>query len=193
MVEECEEEEKCEDEEETVVTEEEEAEEDLSEYIYNERSYEVEEEPLTEYIYDERSSEVGEEPVTEETYRHRRMRSIEIERMREQREVEDDTFNEQHSIYQENDNDLDDEELGENREAPSVAYVTQQLGMRGITMEHLVSASLRCVSAYDSSMMQHDSLYVLIAKHINFIVYEYITEPCVMDIRDFDRQRSLEI
>jgi hypothetical protein len=141
-------------------------------------------------------------PVTEETYRDRSMRSMEIERMREQWEIEDDIFIEQHSIYLQpdrEDTELQDEyvmrgfrwlfqqandealEEEENREAPSVKYVTEQLAMRGVTMEHLVSATLRCISAYDGSMMNHDHINDLITKHTNEIVYEYIMDPLIID------------
>ena len=199
MVKECEEEV----EEETIVTEEEESEEEESE------------EDLSEYTYDERRSENEEELVTEETYRRRRIRSMEIKRMREQAQIEYDIFMEQRLnassheaedeyvmsgfrwlFQQANEEELEEEleeQDEENREAPSVAYVTEQLEMRGVTIEHLVSASLRCVSAYDSSMMSHDYINDQIVIHINNIVYDYITEPLIMDIRELDSQRSLEV
>jgi len=112
--------------------------------------------------------------------RSERRRHAELERQREQIEIQNDAIEALYE-YQEgepiDENYYDDSNDQQNGEAPSIEYISEQLLARGVTIDDLVSATLRTNSAYYRSVADHDKINAVITKHICEIVFEYIQRP----------------
>jgi hypothetical protein len=112
--------------------------------------------------------------------RTERRRYAELERQREQIEIQDDIIE---SLYEYQEGEPVDENYydhgndQQNDEAPSIEYISEQLVARGITIDDLVSATLRTNSAYYRSTAEHDRINAVITKHICEIVFEHIMRP----------------
>lgn len=112
--------------------------------------------------------------------RTERRRHAELERQREQIEIQDDMIESLYE-YQEGDqideNYYDNSNDQQNGEAPPIEYISEQLVARGITIDDLVSAMLRTNSAYYKSTADHDRINAVITKHICEIVFDHIMRP----------------
>jgi len=112
--------------------------------------------------------------------RGERRRYAELERQREQIEIQNDAIEALYE-YQEgepvDENYYDDGNDQQNGEAPSIEYISEQLVARGVTIDDFVSAMLRTNSAYYRSTAEHDRINAIITKHICEIVFEYIMIP----------------
>ena len=109
-----------------------------------------------------------------------RRRYAELERQREQIEIQNDiieTLYEYQEGEQIDENYYDNGNDQNNGEAPTIEYISEQLVARGITIDNLVSATLRTNSAYYKSTAEHDRINAVITKHISEIVFEYILRP----------------
>jgi len=112
--------------------------------------------------------------------RDNRRRNAELERQREQIDIQDDIIQ---SLYEHQEGDPIDENYYDNGndqangEAPSVEYISEQLVARGVTIDDLVSSTLRTNSAYYRSAADHERINAVITKHICEIVFEYILRP----------------
>lgn len=112
--------------------------------------------------------------------RAERRRIAELQRQREQIEIQNDVIE---TLYEHQDgepideNYYDDSNDQQNGEAPSIEYISEQLVARGITIDDLVSAMLRTNSAYYKSTADHDRINAIITKHICEIVFDYIMRP----------------
>jgi hypothetical protein len=112
--------------------------------------------------------------------RDERRRHAELERQREQIEMQDDIIESLYE-YQEgepiDENYYDDGNDQQNGEAPTIEYISEQLVTRGVTIDDFVSAMLRTNSAYYRSTAEHDRINAVITKHISEVVFEYIMRP----------------
>ena len=112
--------------------------------------------------------------------RDERRRHAELERQREQIEMQDDIIASLYE-YQEgepiDENYYDDGNDQQNGEAPSIQHISEHLVARGITIDDFVSAMLRTNSAYYISTAEHDRINAVITKHISEVVFEYIMRP----------------
>lgn len=112
--------------------------------------------------------------------RTERRRHAELERQREQIEIQDDMIESLYE-YQEGDqideNYYDNSNDQQNGEAPPIEYISEQLVARGITIDNFVSAMLRTNSAYYRSVADHDRINAVITKHICEIVFDHIMRP----------------
>lgn len=112
--------------------------------------------------------------------RDERRRHAELERQREQIEMQDDIIESLYE-YQEgepiDENYYDDGNDQQNGEAPSIQHISEHLVARGITIDDFVSAMLRTNSAYYISTAEHDRINAVITKHISEVVFEYIMRP----------------
>jgi len=112
--------------------------------------------------------------------RAERRRVAELQRQREQIEIQDDMIE---SLYDHqegepiDENYYDDGNDQQNGEAPSIEYISEQLVARGITIDNFVSAMLRTNSAYYRSVADHDRINAVITKHICEIVFDHIMRP----------------
>jgi len=112
--------------------------------------------------------------------RGERRRYAELERQREQIEIQNDLIESLYEYQQGepvDENYYDNENDQQNGEAPSIEYISEQLVARGVTIDNLVSATLRTNSAYYRSTAEHDRINAVITKHISEIVFEYILRP----------------
>jgi len=130
-----------------------------------------------------RSEEEAFERAEEELLRIRgeRRRYAELERQREQIEIQNDVI--ESSLYEHqagepvDTNYYDDGNDQQNGDAPSIEYISEQLVARGVKIDDFVSAMLRTNSAYYRSTADHDRINAIITKHICEIVFEYIMRP----------------
>lgn len=112
--------------------------------------------------------------------RDERRRHAELERQREQIEMQDDIIA---SLYEYQEGEAIDENYydhgndQQNGEAPSIQHISEQLVARGVTIDDFVSAMLRTNSAYYISTAEHDRINAVITKHISEVVFEYIMRP----------------
>lgn len=112
--------------------------------------------------------------------RDERRRHAELERQREQIEMQDDIIA---SLYEYQEGEAIDENYydhgndQQNGEAPSIQHISEHLVARGITIDDFVSAMLRTNSAYYISTAEHDRINAVITKHISEVVFEYIMRP----------------
>lgn len=112
--------------------------------------------------------------------RDERRRFAELQRQREQIEIQDDIIEslyEYQECEQVDENYYDHGNDQQNGEAPPIEYISEQLVARGITIDDLVSAMLRTNSAYYKSTADHDRINAVITKHICEIVFEHIMRP----------------
>jgi hypothetical protein len=130
-----------------------------------------------------RSEEEAFERAEQEILRIRgeRRRYAELERQREQIEIQNDVI--ESSLYEHqagepvDTNYYDDGNDQQNGDAPSIEYISEQLVARGVKIDDFVSAMLRTNSAYYRSTAEHDRINAIITKHICEIVFEYIMRP----------------
>lgn len=113
--------------------------------------------------------------------RDERRRYAELERQREQIEIQNDVI--ESTLYEDQDGEPIDENYYDNSndqqngDAPSIEYISEQLLARGVKTDDFVSAMLRTNSAYYRSTADHDRINAVITKHICEIVFEYIMRP----------------